>query len=71
MELDGYISGPAFLGSSHLRLPRFGGQASGLHSCDCTGVDGLLLVIDRTEVANRWVMTLADVVTCTPESDPL
>ena len=34
-------------------LPRFGGQASGLHGCECTGVDGHLLVVDRTEVANR------------------
>ncbi|MEI6031693.1 MAG: transposase [Synechococcaceae cyanobacterium ELA739] len=34
-------------------LPRFGGQASGLHGCECTGVDGLLLVVDRAEVANR------------------
>ena len=34
-------------------LPRFGGQASGLHGCECTGVDGHLFVVDRTEVANR------------------
>jgi len=36
-----------------LGLPRFGGQASGLHGCECTGVDGHLLVVDRAEVANR------------------
>ena len=46
------LHGPAqavmFLG-----LPRFGGQASGLHGCECTGVDGHLFVVDRTEVANR------------------
>ena len=33
-------------------LPRFGGQASGLHRYECTGVDGHLLVVDRAEVAN-------------------
>jgi len=36
-----------------LGLPRFSGQVSGLHGCECTGVDELLLVVDRTEVANR------------------
>ena len=34
-------------------LPRFSGQVSGLHGCECTGVDELLLVVDRAEVANR------------------
>ena len=36
-----------------LGLPRFSGQVSGLHGCECTGVDALLLVVDRAEVANR------------------
>jgi hypothetical protein len=36
-----------------LGLPRCGGQASGLHGSEFTGVDGHLLVVDRAEVANR------------------
>ena len=36
-----------------LGLPRFSGQVSGLDGCECTRVDELLLVVDRTEVANR------------------
>ena len=35
-----------------LGLPRFCGQSSGLHGCECTGIDGHLLVVDRAEVAN-------------------
>ena len=50
-----------------LGLPRFSGQVSGLHGCECTGVDELLLVVDRAEVANRLVTTLAVVVTVDPE----
>jgi hypothetical protein len=34
-------------------LPRFGGQVSGLHGLECTGVDELLLVVDRAEVTDR------------------
>lgn len=34
-------------------LPRFSGQVSGLHGCECSGVDELLLVVDRAEIANR------------------
>jgi hypothetical protein len=34
-------------------LPRFSGQLSGPHGFECTGVDELLLVVDRAEVANR------------------
>ena len=34
-------------------LPRFGGQVSGPHRFEFTGADELLLVIDRTEVADR------------------
>ena len=30
-------------------LPRFGGQASGLHVYECMGVDGDLLVVNRAE----------------------
>ena len=41
------------LDSAALGLPRFSGQVSGLHGCECTGVDALLLVVDRAEVANR------------------
>jgi len=39
--------------SNEMGLPRFSGQVSGLHGCECTGVDGLLLVVDRAEVADR------------------
>jgi hypothetical protein len=38
---------------SSLGLPRFGGQVSGLHGFECTGVDELLLVVDRAEVTDR------------------
>jgi len=38
---------------SFLGLPRFGGQVSGLHAVKSTGVDELLLVVDRAEVADR------------------
>jgi glucosamine--fructose-6-phosphate aminotransferase (isomerizing) len=34
-------------------LPWFRGQVSGLHGCECKGVDELLLIVDRAEVANR------------------
>ncbi len=37
----------------HLGLPRFRGQVSGLHGLECTGVDELLLVVDRAEVTDR------------------
>ena len=40
------------LPNDSLGLPRFSGQVSGLHGCECTGVDELLLVVDRAEVAN-------------------
>jgi len=43
---------PPFV-SIALGLPRFRGQVSGRHGCECTGVDGLLLVVDRAEVADR------------------
>ena len=40
------------VGLIHVGLPRFSGQLSGLHGFECAGVDELLLVVDRAEVAN-------------------
>ena len=33
-------------------LPRFSGQVSRLHGCQCRGSNELLLVVDRTQVTN-------------------
>lgn len=39
--------------AAQLGLPRFGGQVSGLHGFESTGVDELLLVVDWAEVTDR------------------
>ena len=36
-----------------LGFPRFRGHGSGVHRGECTGSDERLLVVDRTQVADR------------------
>jgi len=50
-----------------LGLRQFGGQVSAPHGFKFTGSDELLLIIDRAEVADRWVTTLTVVVTVEPD----
>jgi len=49
-----------------VELHRFNEPMSGLHGWDNTEVDELLLIVDRAKVTNRWVATLAVVVTIDP-----
>lgn len=50
-----------------VELLRFLGQVLGHHSVKHTAVDDLLLVVDRAEVSDRLVTTLALVVALNPE----
>jgi hypothetical protein len=39
--------------SARVGFPRFRGHRSGVHRCECTSCNELLLVVDRAEVTDR------------------